>query len=181
MSSSLWLRSLPRGYGLSFRRYGDAFVGLQACADPTTIYAVEKRISVRAFRPEPPPSDVVKSIIENAARSPSGGNLQPWRVHVLGGDALKALVADVAAVIAENPRSEKPEYAVYPQDLWEPLRTRRFQAGEDLYATLQIPREDKLGRLAQFSNNFRLFGAPIGKRGRFPGYASALRTRSGSG
>jgi len=124
--------------------------------------AVEKRTSVRAFLPEPPPSDVVKTIIEKAARAPSGGNLQPWRVHVLGGDALKALVADVAAVIAENPRSEKPEYAVYPQDLWEPLRTRRFQAGEDLYATLQIPREDKLGRLAQFSNNFRLFGAPIG-------------------
>ena len=124
--------------------------------------AVEKRISVRAFLPDPPPSDVVKSIIEKAARAPSGGNLQPWRVHVLGGESLQALVADVAAVISENPRSEKPEYAVYPEDLWEPLRTRRFQAGEDLYATLEIPRDNKLGRLAQFSNNFRLFGAPIG-------------------
>lgn len=124
--------------------------------------AVEKRSSIRAFRPDPPSADVVKAIIEKAARSPSGGNLQPWRVHVLGGEALKALVSDVAAVIAENPRSETPEYAVYPKDLWEPLRTRRFEAGEDLYAALQIPREDKIGRLAQFSNNFRLFGAPIG-------------------
>lgn len=101
----------------------------------------------------------MRFILEKAARAPSGGNLQPWKVHVLGGEALKALVADV---IAENPRGETPEYAVYPPDLWEPLRTRRFQAGEDLYATLQIAREDKFGRLAQFSNNFRLFGAPIG-------------------
>jgi len=124
--------------------------------------AVEKRMSVRAFLSDPPPSDVVKAIVEKAARAPSGGNLQPWRVHVLGGEALKALVADVAAVIAEDPRRETPEYAVYPQDLWEPLRTRRFQAGEDLYAALEIPREDKVGRLAQFSNNFRLFGAPVG-------------------
>ena len=124
--------------------------------------AVAQRMSVRAFKPEAPPRALVEDIVRRAARAPSGGNLQPWRVHVLAGDALQALIADVAAILSDPARRETPEYEVYPRDLWEPLRTRRFQAGEDLYATLGVPREDRAGRLAQFANNFRLFGAPVG-------------------
>jgi nitroreductase len=124
--------------------------------------AVERRISVRAFTPEIPPQSLVEDILRRAARAPSGGNLQPWHVHVLAGAPLAALVADVAEVITDPSRRETPEYDVYPKDLWDPLRSRRFQAGEDLYATLGVPREDRAGRLAQFANNFRLFGAPVG-------------------
>ncbi len=124
--------------------------------------AVAHRISVRAFKPHAPPADLVAGLIEKAARAPSGGNLQPWRVYALTGAPLQSLLVDVAAVITERPRTEAPEYDVYPKDLWDPYRTRRFQAGEDLYATLGIERENKTGRLAQFANNFRLFGAPVG-------------------
>ena len=38
---------------------------------------------------------------------------------------------------------EGTEYHVYPPNLHEPYRSRRFKCGEDLYATLGIPREDK--------------------------------------
>jgi nitroreductase len=57
---------------------------------------------------------------------------------------------------------EAPEYDVYPPNLWDPFRTRRFVCGEDLYATIDIPREDKGARLAQLANNVNLFGAPVG-------------------
>jgi nitroreductase len=57
---------------------------------------------------------------------------------------------------------EPPEYDVYPPNLWEPFRTRRFQNGEDLYATLGIPREDKPARLRQLARNGDFFGAPVG-------------------
>ena len=124
--------------------------------------AVDQRMSVRAFTPERPPRSVVEDILRRAARAPSGGNLQPWRVHVLTGQPLSALLADVAGILADPARRETPEYDVYPKDLWDPLRSRRFQAGEDLYATLGVPREDRAGRLTQFANNFRLFGAPVG-------------------
>ena len=125
--------------------------------------AVDQRMSVRAFTPERPPRSVVEDILRRAARAPSGGNLQPWRVHVLTGQPLSALLADVAGILADPARRETPEYDVYPKDLWDPLRSRRFQAGEDLYATLGVPREDRAGRLTQFANNFRLFGAPVGR------------------
>lgn len=120
--------------------------------------AVAQRISVRAFRPAPVPGPLVREILEAAARAPSGGNLQPWRVHALTGAPLEALKARVR----ENPFGEAPEYDVYPPNLWEPLRTRRFQCGEDLYATIGIPREDKAARLAQLAKNGELFGAPVG-------------------
>lgn len=120
--------------------------------------AVAQRISVRAFRSDPIPGALIRELLEAAARAPSGGNLQPWRVHALTGAPLETLKARVR----DNPFGETPEYDVYPANLWEPLRTRRFQCGEDLYATIGIPREDKPARLAQLAKNGELFGAPVG-------------------
>ena len=120
--------------------------------------AVAARVSIRAFKPDPVPGAVVADILVRAAQAPSGGNLQPWRVYGLAGEPLAALKAAVAA----NPMGEPPEYNVYPPDLWEPFRTRRWQNGEDLYATIGIPREDKAARLRQLAKNGDLFGAPVG-------------------
>jgi nitroreductase len=57
---------------------------------------------------------------------------------------------------------EPREYHVYPENLWEPFRTRRFEAGADLYASIGVPREDRAGRLAQFARNVLFFDAPVG-------------------
>ena len=122
--------------------------------------AVDKRISVRAFKPDPVPVEIVREILQAAHRAPSGGNLQPWRVYALAGEPLAALKTAAVAKMAQG--GEAPEYDVYPENLWEPLRTRRYQCGEDLYATIGIPREDKPARLRQLARNCELFGAPVG-------------------
>jgi nitroreductase len=119
--------------------------------------AVRRRFSVRAFKPDPVPGEVVRAIIEQAARAPSGGNLQPWRVYALAGSAL----ADFKAKVATTPM-EAPEYEVYPESLWEPFRTRRFVCGEDLYASIDIPRDDRPARFRQLARNTEFFGAPVG-------------------
>ncbi|RAK67543.1 nitroreductase [Phenylobacterium kunshanense] len=120
--------------------------------------AVERRISVRAYTDQPVAGAVVAEILERAARAPSGGNLQPWRVYALAGEPLKALAADVA----KNPMGEPMEYDVYPPNLWDPFRTRRFENGEQLYASISVPREDKAARLRWFARNAEFFGAPVG-------------------
>jgi nitroreductase len=120
--------------------------------------AVAQRVSVRAFKPDPVPGAVVREILERAAQAPSGGNLQPWRVYGLAG----APLAEFKALVAANPFGETPEYEVYPPNLWDPFRTRRYQNGEDLYATIGIPREDKPARLRQLAKNGEFFGAPVG-------------------
>ena len=119
--------------------------------------AVKKRISTRAFKPDPVPGDVVRRLLELAAQAPSGGNLQPWRVYALAG----APLAEFKALVATSPM-EAPEYDVYPPSLWEPFRTRRFVCGEDLYASIEIPREDRPARLRQLARNGAFFDAPVG-------------------
>ncbi len=123
--------------------------------------AVAQRFSVRAFLKHAPPAEIVTRILERCLRAPSGGNLQPWRIHALTGAPLKALLDDVAKSAVSGAR-ETPEYRVYPENLWEPYRTRRYQNGEELYASLAIARENKVARLRQFARNFEFFGAPVG-------------------
>jgi len=119
--------------------------------------AVKRRMSVRAFRAEAPSGEVIREILDLAKGAPSGGNLQPWRVYALAGEPL----ADLKTLVAATPM-ETPEYDVYPPDLWEPFRTRRFQCGEDLYASIGVPREDRPARLRQLAKNLDFFGAPVG-------------------
>jgi nitroreductase len=123
--------------------------------------ALDSRMSCRAFSPDPVPEATVRRILETARRAPSGGNLQPWYVDVLTGAPLAALVERVRPLIAEHPLGYTSEYPVYPSPLGEPYRTRRFQNGEDLYATLNIPRGDRPARLRQYARNFAAFGAPV--------------------
>ena len=119
--------------------------------------AVARRMSVRAFRPDPVPGSLVRAILEAAQGAPSGGNLQPWRVYALAGLAL----ADFKALAASTPM-QTPQYAVYPESLWEPFRTRRYECGEDLYAAIGIGRDDRPARLRQLARNVEFFGAPVG-------------------
>ena len=123
----------------------------------TVSQAVAARASVRAFLLDPVPGAVMREILEAAKFAPSGGNLQPWRVYALAGETL----ADFTALIAKTPL-EEPEYDVYPANLWEPFRTRRYQCGEDLYASIGIGRDDRPGRLRQLAKNAEFFGAPVG-------------------
>jgi nitroreductase len=119
--------------------------------------AVRKRMSVRAFKPDPVPAEVVARLLETAAQAPSGGNLQPWRVYALGGERL----AEFKTLVSTTPM-EEPEYDVYPPNLWDPFRTRRFVCGEDLYASIEIGRDDRPARFRQLARNTQFFGAPVG-------------------
>ena len=123
--------------------------------------AVTSRRSVRGFLSTPVDSEVIRRVVETAARAPSGGNLQPWHIDVVGGDALDELKAIMRQRLMEAPSGEPTEYDIYPKELPSPYRDYRFQVGEDLYGALGIPREDKAARLMWFARNFQFFGAPI--------------------
>ena len=128
----------------------------------TVAQAVLGRRSARAFLDRPVDRETVAGILDVARRAPSGGNLQPWHVDVLAGDALAEMKARVRAAFAANPAGEGTEFPVYPPALGEPWRSRRHVSGEQLYAAIGIAREDRPARLAHFARNYDLFGAPVG-------------------
>ncbi len=124
--------------------------------------AIKSRISIRAFLDRPVSEEQIREVLDIARWAPSGGNLQPWRVHVVTGPARDRLVETVQNAITDNPLADESELSIYPPSLQEPWRTRRYTLGEEMYALLGIPREDKLARLKRFAENFRFFGAPAG-------------------
>jgi nitroreductase len=151
------------GCSKPIRGIGDLFTRANGVLVVVTVSeAVARRRSIRAFLPTPVDMALLRDLVDRATRAPSGGNLQPWRLHIASGDALARLKAAARERLATSVFGDGAEYAVYPKDLAEPYRSRRFAVGEAMYARLGIPREDKAARLAWFANNYALFGAPVG-------------------
>jgi nitroreductase len=128
----------------------------------TVTEAIKARTSIREFLANPVPAQLVREILDVARWAPSGGNLQPWKVIAVAGEARGAVLDVARRALSENPRGEETEYPIYPPNLWEPYRSRRYDLGEAMYELLGIPREDKLGRLGRFARNYEFFGAPVG-------------------
>jgi nitroreductase len=124
--------------------------------------AVESRFSCRAFRDTPVPQATVREILERAARAPSGGNVQPWNVHVLTGAPLAELKRNIAARPDELPFGEGAEYNIYPKPLKEPFESRHRQVGSLLYNSIGIARGDRPARVRQYARNYLFFDAPVG-------------------
>lgn len=128
---------------------------------PSVSEALKKRTSIRAYQNKPVTEALVREVLDAARWSPSGGNLQPWKVIVVSGAAQQAVIAKAKNYPGMFPK-EDGDRPVYPENLWEPYRSRRYKVGEDMYELLGIPRENKMGRLQQFARNFEFFGAPVG-------------------
>ena len=126
--------------------------------------AIRSRRSIRAFLPTPVPREVVRDLLDVAARAPSGSNTQPWRVYVLSGASKEALTADILAAHndPELLAAQREEYAYYPRRWITPFVERRRKVGWDLYGLLGLTREDNAGMHAQHGRNYAFFGAPVG-------------------
>jgi nitroreductase len=76
--------------------------------------AIYSRQSVRAFSDQTVDLATVREILELAGRAPSGSNLQPWKVHVVTGDAREALIQAIYAKAATRPMEETADIRMYP-------------------------------------------------------------------
>lgn len=123
--------------------------------------AIADRRSVRAFLDKPVDTLLITDIVERAARAATGGNLQPWHIDIVHGESMAKLKAIMVEKLGKGPGSEQAEYDIYPKVLPTLYKDRRYGVGEELYARLGIPREDKMGRMMWFARNFQFFGAPV--------------------
>lgn len=120
--------------------------------------AIENRRSIRAFRQDPVPREVLKQILETAVLSPSWANTQPWEFMVAGGQ----IVRDIANACEEKARSGaamRPEIPG-PPGFPEPFDGRRRTVGKKMFDVLGFGREDKEERAKWGMRGFKFFDAP---------------------
>jgi nitroreductase len=118
---------------------------------------LSERFSCRSFDSRPVDVAAIRAAIELANRAPSGGNTQPWHVHLLVGDALSAFVAAVAqrGVFQE----EALPFPLYPPASASKLyMERRIKVASSYYELANV--SDKAGKQALALRNFSFFGAP---------------------
>ncbi|KZM74729.1 nitroreductase [Nocardia terpenica] len=121
--------------------------------------AVASRQSIRTFTDRPVARDVLDRVLTAAARTPSGGNLQPWHIYVVTGDRLVELKKRIAERVAIGDRGDEPEFAYYPPNMASPYRERLADMGSRRYGALGIAHDDTESRARVRAENWNCFGA----------------------
>lgn len=119
-----------------------------------------RRHSVRAYRPDPVPQELILEAVGVAARAPSWCNVQPWRLHVTEGDGTEQFRATLAAEFAMGGASSKQPDFPFPTAYTDVYRERRFETAMRLYDAVGVPRGNRAASARQTAQNFNLFGAP---------------------
>lgn len=118
---------------------------------------VTSRHSLRAFLPQAVEEETLDRIFSVAQWAPSNCNSQPWVVHVVSGEKLETLRAEMPERFSTgNISMDFPYDGVYEGVYKE----RQYGAAQSLYDAAGITRADKVKRNEQFMRNFTFFDAP---------------------
>lgn len=120
--------------------------------------AIRLRRSVRGFLPTEVPPETLREVFAMAQLAPSNCNVQPWLPHVVSGPALRALRADL---VEAGSRGER-HHADWPAEgKFEGVyRERQVDAAVQLYGSMGVDRDDRVGRRAAYMRNHEFFDAP---------------------
>ena len=120
---------------------------------------IRERKSIRGYKKDPVPRDVIEEIIETAKWAPSSMNTQPWYVHVLTGEPLDR----VRKGNTENMLSGVPPKRDFPmkEEYEGDHRQRQIDVAVQLFTEMEIARDDKEKRQDWVMRGFRQFDAPV--------------------
>lgn len=119
---------------------------------------LQQRSSARAFTDKTVPQQTINKIFDQAQRSISNCNVQPWQSMVVSGDCKeklkKALISEIMAG-----KQPKPDFDWVPK--YQGIhRERQFGSANALYGSMGIDRSDKQARQASILRNWQFFDAP---------------------
>jgi len=117
---------------------------------------ITSRKSIRAFKPEPVPKDILSEIMKEALRAPSWANIQPWEFAIVSGPKLAEIRRRFAEKKGIDINPDFPHFFKFP----EPYDSRSHVTVAKSHDSVGIKREDKKKRewweLQQLNN----FGSP---------------------
>ncbi|GAA2015757.1 hypothetical protein GCM10009839_08890 [Catenulispora yoronensis] len=123
--------------------------------------AVDTRRSVRAFSDRPVPREALDRVLAAAARTPSSGNVQPWRLYVVSGEPLAEVKRRATLRARAGDPGDEREYPMYPEEMGAPYSERMAAAAAQRYRALVIERDDPLRPRKIGVLNSGAFGAPV--------------------
>jgi nitroreductase len=117
------------------------------------------RRSIRGFLQKPVPRALIEEVLHLAMRAPSSLNTQPWNFSVVTGAPLDRIRAENTRRTLEGiPESrEFRKFEVYEGA----HRERQVDIAKQLFAAMDIAREDKPKRQDWVLRGFRQFDAPV--------------------
>lgn len=119
---------------------------------------VRERHSVRNFLPQPVPEAILRSVLEEAQRSPSNFNTQPWQTHIVSGAKRDALSKAILA--ADDAGQLSPDFSFDISDFQGIYRERSREQGAAYYQAIGVKREEYEQRRDASRRNLTFFGAP---------------------
>ena len=120
---------------------------------------VLRRRSIRGYKPDPVPKDLIREVVGLASRAPTSMNTQPWHLHVVTGEPLDRIRKgntdrNLSGVPASREiRTHGPYAGVH--------RERQKAIAVQLFDAMHIAWEDKPRRQDWVLRGFRQFDAPV--------------------
>lgn len=123
------------------------------------IDAIRTRKSVRAYKPDPVPKELLREILTIAGHAPSAMNAQPWEFCVLAGTVLDN-VRQANLELLRSGAEPCGEQSVTGWSRDSVYRERQVALAIQLFKLMGIERHDKEKRMEWMARGFGFFGAP---------------------
>ncbi len=121
------------------------------------IEAIKTRKSIRAYKPDSVPKEMLAEILEIASRAPSSMNTQPWEFTIIAGDVLEKIKqANVEKFNAGEPSNVGWEIERFKDQ----CRERQIAIAVQLFQSMGIAREEREKRTDWERRGFRYFDSP---------------------
>jgi nitroreductase len=103
------------------------------------IKAVENRRSIKGFKPDPVPKEVLRQLLETCRWAPSAQNTQSWDFYVLGGKVMEEVKSRLTEKVQANmpPNPDIPNIKLFEpylkrsNDLKDRIDKHQFPSGTD--------------------------------------------------
>lgn len=132
------------------------------------IEAIKERRSVRRFKPDPVPGDLIRNIIEMATWAPSACNIQGWRFIVIDDQKIKEKIVDqggaatikaapVGILVVYDHRTRNLEYQDYLQSAAAAIQNLLLAAHNFGLASswiCQLPLKQRLRKILKIPGSF---------------------------
>ncbi|MFC1904299.1 nitroreductase [Chloroflexota bacterium] len=121
------------------------------------IEAIRSRKSIRGYKPDPVPKEVLREILDIATHSPSAINTQPWEITVVTGEVLQKMSQANTEMSASG---ASPKWDFPRQPLEGKHKQRQIEIAIMLWELMGITREDKDKRSWWDRRGDQYFDAP---------------------